>query len=203
MTYPFRSKLRLGHLRNERGSISVEAILMFPLLVWAFVAMFVFFEALREKNINLKATYTISDLMSRETETIDDDYLHGMTNIYAWLSRSQQPVSLRVTSVRYDEDLDQHIKMYSESVTGRPELDQDEIDQILTPHIPIMADDDAVIVVETWTTYDPIMDIGLTDTEIYNIVVTSSRFAGYLNYEGYGDGGGSNHDDGTGDDQSL
>ena len=78
--------------RDERGSFSVEAILMFPMLVWAFMAMFVFFEGLRESNINLKATYTISDLLSRETDLIDQTYLDGMNNIYAWLSRSANPV---------------------------------------------------------------------------------------------------------------
>ena len=58
-------------LKDEKGSFSVEAILMFPMLVWAFMAMYVFFEGLRESNINLKATYTVADLLSRETDLID------------------------------------------------------------------------------------------------------------------------------------
>ena len=76
------------NLADERGSFSVEAILMFPLLVWAFMAMYVFFEGLRESNINLKATYTISDLLSRETDEINMNYLNGINEVYAWLSRS-------------------------------------------------------------------------------------------------------------------
>lgn len=190
-------------LRDERGSFSVEAVLMFPLIVWAFVAMYVFFEGLRESNINLKATYTISDLLSRETNLIDETYLEGINDVYGWLSRSANPVSMRVTVVRYDELTDRHIRIWSRGVAGREDLTQAEVEEKITPHVPIMADADTAIVVETWTTYDPLMDIGLAQTEIHNLVVTSPRFSEQLMLEGLGDGGGSIHDDGTEDSEGL
>ena len=167
---------------------------MFPLLVWAFVAMFVFFEGLRESNINLKATYAVSDLLSRETELIDQDYLDGMNEIYAWLSRSKNPVALRVTVVRFDEDTDAHISVWSRGV-GKPDLTQTEVDTWISPQVPIMADADSAIVVETWTTYTPVMDIGLTETDIHNLVVTAPRFSEQLNFVGMGDGSGTEHED--------
>ena len=185
---------------NERGSFSVEAVLMFPILVWAFIAMFVFFEGLRESNINLKATYTVSDLLSRETELITQDYLDGMNEVYAWLSRSGNDVALRVTVVRYDEDTDSHVKLGSGGV-DRDELTQLQVDTYISPHVPIMADASTAIVVETWTTFTPILDIGLTETDIYNVIVTAPRFDGQLNFAGYGDGTGTIHVDGSGDDQ--
>lgn len=184
------------NFREESGTFSVEAVLMFPLLIWAFVAMFVFFEGLRESNINLKATYTVSDLLSRETELIDQDYLDGMNTIYSWLSRSSNEVNLRVTVVRYNEADDNHIKVWSRGV-GKPDLTQEEIDTQITPQVPIMADADSAIVVETWTTYTPVMEIGLTETDIYNLVVTSPRFSEQLNFAGLGDGTGSIHLDRT------
>lgn len=190
-------KLRRA-FQDERGSFSVEAVLMFPMLVWAFMAMFVFFEGLRENNINLKATYTISDLLSRETELIDQSYLEGMNGVYAWLSRSATPVSMRVTVVRYDAATDSHINIWSRGVAGQPDLTQEGVDNVISPHVPIMADANSAIVVETWTTYNPIMDIGLTDTDIYNIVVTAPRFSEQLIFEGINDGTGSGHDDETG-----
>ena len=190
-------------LKDEKGSFSVEAILMFPMLVWAFMAMYVFFEGLRESNINLKATYTVADLLSRETDLIDQPYLDGMNGVYGWLSRAGQPVSMRVTVVRYDETADQHVKVWSRGVNGKPELDQAEVTQSLSRHVPIMADADTAIVVETWTTYVPIMDIGLTTTDIYNVVVTAPRFTEQLMFAGIGDGTGSPHDDGTSDGDGL
>ena len=184
------------NLREESGSFSVEAILMFPLLAWAFIAMFVFFEGLRESNINLKAAYTVSDLLSRqEQEIINDDFMDGMHRIYAWLSRSAQPVQLRVTVIQYDEANDEHVKVWSEGV-GVLGLEQEAINENVTPHVPILADAAVAIVVETWAEYEPIVDVGLADTELYNIVVTTPRFAGLLRYEGIGDGTGDVHVDG-------
>ena len=109
-------------VRDERGSISVEAILMFPMLAWAFMAMFVFFEGLRESNITLKATYTVADLLSREADPDDpltEDDLVGMNAIYAWLTRSTEPVQLRVSVVRYDAASNSHIRIWSRGVNGK------------------------------------------------------------------------------------
>lgn len=191
------------NLRSEKGSISVEAILMFPMLAWAFMAMFVFFEGLRESNINLKATYTVSDLLSRETDLINDDYLNGMNAVYAWLSRATTPVEMRVTVIRYDQSNLNHINVWSRGVNGRADLTQEQVNELLTPHVPIMADAATAIVVETWAMYDPIIDMGLTDTEIYNVVVTAPRFTEQLMLEGIGDGGGSTHNDDTDEDNTI
>jgi hypothetical protein len=194
------------NLRSEKGSISVEAILMFPMLAWAFMAMFVFFEGLRESNITLKSTYTVADLLSRESDpdnplTVAD--LEGMNAIYAWLTRSSEPVQIRVTVIRYDEPSDTHLVMWSHGVNGASDLEQEEIAGAITPHVPIMANATNAIVVETWGSYKPVIDMGLTETDLYNIVVTSPRFAGQLVLEGVGDGGGSAHDDNTDENNTL
>ena len=194
------------NLKDEHGSFSVEAILMFPLLAWAFMAMFVFFEGLRESNITLKATYTVADLLSREADPDDpltEDDLVGMNAIYAWLTRSTEPVQLRVSVVRYDAATNSHIRIWSRGVNGKQDLQQQDIASVVTPHVPIMADATNAIIVETWAEYDPVVDMGLTETDLYNIVVTSPRFAGQLMLEGVGDGGGSAHDDGTDENNSI
>lgn len=181
--------------RDERGSFSVEAILMFPLLVWALMSMYVFFEGLRESNINLKATYTVADLISREEDKIREIDIQGMRNIYAWLSRSQTPVSLRVSVIQYDEATDFHELKWSKGI-GKDDLTQADVATVITPHVPIMADASQTIVVEAWASYDPIMNIGLTETELYNIVITPPRFSDIMRYEGADEGNGTTHDDG-------
>lgn len=187
-------------LRDERGSFSVEAILMFPMLIWAFVAMYVFFEGLRESNINLKATYSVADVLSRETEVVSDTYINNMNKIYAWLARSSSDTQLRVSVVRWDQDSETH-QLHCSVGSGVEELRPEWVTNNITPHVPIMADQAHAIVVETWVNYEPVMDIpmlpiGLTDTEIYNIVVTMPRFAGKLDLEKcIGEGTGSEHDD--------
>ena len=186
-------------MRDERGSFSIEAILMFPMLIWAFMAMYVFFEGLRETNINLKATYTVADVLSREDTLITETYLSNMNVIYQWLARSNATPQLRVSVVKWDEATESHELHWSHGV-GVDDLLQEFVDETVTPHVPIMADQTHAIVVETWIDYQPIMDIpimpiGIRDTEIYNIVVTMPRFAPKLDFEGYNDGTGSSHDD--------
>lgn len=190
-------------LKDEKGSFSVEAVLMFPMLVWAFMGMYVFFEGLRESNINLKATYTVSDLLSRETDLINENYLAEVNDVYQWLSRSAHPVQMRVSVVRYDASADRHVLVWSRGIDGKPNLTQALVDTDITPRVPIMADAATAIVVETWSLYDPIMDIGLVDTEIYNVVVTTPRFSEQLMLAGIGDGGGINHNDYTEDTDGL
>lgn len=193
--------------RKENGSFSVEAILMFPMLVWAFMALYVFFEGLRESNINLKATYTVADLLSREDNEVDELYISNMNVIYQWLARSQSNVRMRMSVVHYDEDSDTH-NLYCSIGVGVEDMLQEWVYETVTPHVPIMADASAAIVVETWVDYEPIMEIplvsiGLEETEIYNIVVTSPRVADQFKCDGIGDGTGSEHDDQVSDDDTA
>ncbi len=193
--------------RDERGSFSVEAILMFPMLVWAFMALYVFFEGLRESNINLKATYTVADLLSREDNEVDELYISNMNVIYQWLARSQSDVRMRMTVVHYDQPNDVH-NIYCSIGIGVDDMLQEWVEATVTPHVPIMADDSAAIVVETWVDYEPIMDIplisiGLEETEIYNIVVTNPRVSDQFRCDGIGDGTGSTHNDQVVDDEAA
>ena len=189
--------------RAESGSISVEAVLMFPILLWGYIGMYVFFEGLRENNINLKAAYTIGDLLSRETDEINQTYLNGMRDVFTWLTRTQEDVAVRVTVIRYDEDADEHLLVWSRASGNnlsayQAQLGQNGVNGVISDHVPIMADADTAIVVETWVQFEPVLNIGLTETEIYNVVVTAPRFSEQLLWEGLNAGSGTTHDDGTG-----
>lgn len=187
-------------LRDERGSFSVEAILMFPMLVWAFMAMYVFFEGLRESNINLKATYSIADVLSRETEEINMRYLNNMNTIYSWLARTDRNTEIRVSVVIWNAETEEHELYWSRGIGGVEDLTQPLVRTNVTPRVPIMADKASAIIVESWVDYNPIMTIGLQQTEIYNLVVTAPRFTDQLKFEGMGDGTGSTHDDAVDED---
>jgi Flp pilus assembly protein TadG len=105
-------------LRSERGSFTVEAVVIFPLLVWAYTAMFVFWDAFKTQNINLKATYTIADMISREQEQICTDYIEGARSIYAFLNAGDSNHQVRVTNVRQIPDPDG--ERTTSSGPGRP-----------------------------------------------------------------------------------
>jgi Flp pilus assembly protein TadG len=57
-------------LRDEDGLILVEGLIMLPLIIWAMVAMFIYWDVFRTINVTQKASYGIADLLSRQRNDI-------------------------------------------------------------------------------------------------------------------------------------
>jgi len=94
------SKLR-GCLQYTKGTASVEAAIIFPVVFWAYASMFKYFEAYRAQAVAEKSAYTISDMISRETLAIIPSDMTNARNIYKDLSSlSPGKTALRVTFLR-------------------------------------------------------------------------------------------------------
>ena len=197
---PLLSRLVRRFRRDERGSYSMELMILFPMLVFGYMGMFVFFDAFRQQNVNLKASYTLSDILSRQTTPVGAQWMTGLNQMLDYLTTSNHPTYVRTTVVYWDEDRQQHVKMWSEGSFGVAGLSQDEIDRELTPKIPMLAHADTAIVLETFMMYEPIASVGIGPTEFHNVVVTSPRFADQLCWNECGAFGPSTvHDDATDD----
>ncbi|MDJ1007959.1 MAG: hypothetical protein QNJ13_09065 [Paracoccaceae bacterium] len=189
-----------SYARRTEGGLSVEAILMFPMLAWAYMGMYFFFDAYRQQNINLKAAYTVSDMLSREVDVIYWKDIEGLNRVLDFLTASANPTQIRVSVVYFDADTDRHMLVWSRGTRGKLDLTQNQINDSYSDQIPIMADSDTAILVETWAYYEPTVNIGLSDVTFDNMIVTSPRFAPQLCYEVCGElGSGSAHDDNTDD----
>ena len=164
--------------RSESGSMSIEAIIWTPLILIALAATFSFHDAFRYKSLNIKAAYTISDALSRETDPIDDAYLDGMVDLLEFLTRSEGPYSLRVTLVNYDANRSKYVADWSQ-VRGDfvPLTTSDLAD--MHDRLPNLLHNERVIVVETQTDYQPPFEIpGLNEAGLfYNFGFTRPRFA--------------------------
>ena len=77
--------------RDIRGSLTVEAVVMFPMLFWAMLSMLVFFDAYRQNSLNVKAAFTIGDMISREVDPINAAYLDGAVLLFDELARTATP----------------------------------------------------------------------------------------------------------------
>jgi hypothetical protein len=160
------------------GNVSIEAVIFLPLILATLAATFSLFDAFRYKSLNVKAAYTISDAISRQTDPLDDAYLDGMVGLLEFLTRSEGPYSLRVTQVRYDADTQQYVSEWSRTRGTFDGLtDQHLMD--LHNRLPEMLHNERVIVVETGTTYEPPFDVaGLLQQDLfYNYGFTRPRFA--------------------------
>lgn len=164
---------------DTRGSVSVEVAIILPVLLWAFVAMWVFFDAYKTRSTTEKAAFTISDMLSRETGAIDDTYLTSAKKLFDLLSRSDSASGLRVTVVSYSASQEDYVFKWSQvkgnidAMTGSDMTDLGEM-------LPAMSAGESLIIVETRTTYDPPLDVGLGTLPMDTFIFTRPRFAPQL-----------------------
>lgn len=173
--------------RDDRGSVVVEAVVILPLLVWTYTAMFVFFDAYKTENLTVKAAYTVADMISRQTTPVNGPYIDGMNTIFGFLTDGNPQNELRVTAVHM--------------VTGPggvPELelqwsyttDASKLPRMceVTPiehRIPILALGDQLIVVEAVMGWQPAFNAGLGERTLYELVVAKPRFgSGRVDWNG-------------------
>lgn len=171
-----KSLLRCNFARREDGTIAIEAMIVLPLLFGTFLSIFTIFDAFRQYSLNQKAAYTIADAISRETIPINNDYMNGSRDLFEYMTRSGTDVGLRVTSVYYDADEDTYKVDWSQTRGGHSQLDSSHTSD-WHERLPMMVDNERVVVVETWSSYDPPFKTGLEETEIRNFVFTRPRYA--------------------------
>ena len=159
---PARMKAALGRFaRDERATMSVEIVLMLPLLMLWLAASFVFFDVFRVNMVNEKAAYTIADMISRQT-TVDDNFVEGTNNVFDFLINRRGTTWLRVTSVKFNaadpvEGTPENNEVqWSLATRGRQSFGTDAFGDLeLDKRIPMMSDQETVIVTETFTGYRP------------------------------------------------
>ena len=167
---------------DERGSLSVEMALVAPMLVWTYLAMFVFFDAYRTKANATKATYTFSDLLSRELDYVNPTYMMSMQQLFNFMTESPNTARIRLTMVRFDEGNNQYRVNWSKERGGVGVLNTTSLAQIHN-QLPVMPDGEVVILFESWLDFMPSFNVGLEPFTIYNHVVTRPRFAPQVCWE--------------------
>lgn len=168
--------------KDTSGAVSVEFIMVMPFLFWAFMASYVYFDGYRQSATNLKAAFTISDLISRETNAINDEYIDSMHNLLELMTRATSQTELRVTVLRWDEDDDRYYVSWSEARNMEDTWTDENVDKI-EAKLPIMSDQDRLILVETGNTFVPLYNVGMDNKKLSNFVYTRPRFAPQVIWE--------------------
>ncbi|MFP7671828.1 TadE/TadG family type IV pilus assembly protein [Marivita sp. S0852] len=183
--------------RSTDGSTSVEAVIVYPALAVIFAASWVYFDVMRQQSISIKANYTIGDIISRETEMLDDAYISNARELLFHLTKGQgEDVDLRVTVVQYNASGNELDVIWSEARGDWSVLSNGDL-SIYAERIPQMADADQLILVETRDAYEPtfnVAGIGPFDIETYSF--TRPRFASQVIFEGVNDGSNFNGSEG-------
>lgn len=169
-----------GFRRENRGSAAVESMILLPILFWTYLAMFSFFDMLRQQSTNQKAAFTIADMLSRETDKVDGTYLTNTHKLFKSLVRADTLRS-RYSVITYDKDKNLYKVVWSKARGGNGvvKLNDNRVKD-LRDKLPLISDGDQFILVESWNKYKLPFKIGLEDFEIETLVFMDPRFADQL-----------------------
>lgn len=187
--------------KDEGASMSAEAAIIAPLLFWAFLATYSYFDVYRVKNVALKSNYAVSDLLSRETNVIDMDFINGARNLFRYLTQSDNSSWVRVSvvtcvdgcAVKGGDNTGPRTLAadWSKATNDIPTFSDADINDQLDSVIPLIAAGERVIIVETALQYDPPFSsalTGVTSQVFSDIIITRPRFAPQLCFSGIGCG---------------
>ena len=162
--------------RDQNGTIVAEAVIVLPLFLWSYIALFVYWDSFRSLNTVQKAAYTISDMLSREQINVTQGYIDGMGDLLEYLIDRNQDADLRVTSIYWSDTNEQFEVLWSASPESALAPLTNGSLQDLANEIPAMAPGSSAIIVEVSVDYVPGFDIGMPDQTFRQFIVTRPRF---------------------------
>jgi len=188
-------KSKIQKFRDDAdGTIMVESVLVLPVLFWAATATYTFFDVYKVENTTYRANFTISDMLSRETQEIDSDYTAGLYKVFRFMTGATTDNSwirisvLNCTSSCGSED-DRVLEfLWSHGENGAVNLAEENLVSMKSM-IPLFSKGDQLIFVETFTDYTPPFAESLTHfagRDIRTNVATRPRFAPQLVWKGSG-----------------
>lgn len=181
-----KTSARLARFQDEaHGSVNVEALLLLPLLIVTMAVSMVFYDAFRQDSLGEKATYTLGDMLSRETNYITADYVDSAKFLFDVLTGAPEgETSVRVSVVSYDGEDDAYRLEWSQ-VRGLhvPLLTEADVAS-QTAQLPVMVSGEQLILVETYIDYDWPLNLGYDDGVLTARAFTRPRFAPQLVWQG-------------------
>ncbi|WP_170603878.1 TadE/TadG family type IV pilus assembly protein [Ruegeria arenilitoris] len=162
---------------REDGIITVEAVLVLPMMFWSIFASYTYYDSYRQSARNIKAAYTVADIISRERNMINATYINTMHSLLETMVSTRAPVSMRISFLLYEEPTDGHTVLWSCVRGGVYNSLNDGDAKLMKPLLPTMPDNGKMIVVETNNTYRAPFNIGFgfDDFSMGNFVFTHPR----------------------------
>lgn len=184
-------------IRDTKGDASLEAIIILPALLVIFAISWLYFDVMRQQAINQKANYTIGDIISRETEMLDDTYIDNARNLLFHLAQAQgDDVDMRISVVQFNKNGTglsggnaTYDLVWSVARGDWSALTQSDMAKY-KPVLPILAVGDQTIIVESRDWYQPLVQLANDGFDITTYSFTRPRFASQVIFEGVNDGSG-------------
>ena len=178
--------------QSEIGTVTAEFVVVFPALVWAWLAMYDYWDVYRAMNQVQKASFTLSDNLSRSAGTVDGAYIDGLLKFMDFMVDGNHPAQLRVTSIQWQAATSKYVVVWSYSPQSKlPELTTADL-VTRKSHLPALADLETLILVETRVPYAPpitvgtlmTVDVGLGNQVFGEFIPTRPRYISKVCFTG-------------------
>jgi len=163
--------------RDDGAAVAMETVLITPLLVWAYMMSFAFFDAYRVYNTTVKTTYMVADMLSRQTGQVYTHDIQGMADVAGSIVRGASNLRMRasqISMVAGNFTVD-----WSEGVNGAADLFDVNLPDV-EHMLPTLPDGESVVLVEMTVTYEAPLNVGLTVAQFDSFTVVRPRYAGQV-----------------------
>jgi Flp pilus assembly protein TadG len=178
---PLRASRALRRFAGRTsGALAVDSVLMMPVLLLVYTSAYVWYDGFRVQNLVQKATYTLADMIGRETVPMTDAYLDGLRGIGDFMTQTPADAQLRVTSLRClsdcgDEDQRQ-LDMCWSWASGTVQPYDATSFAAIEDRIPLMVLGDTVVITEMFLDHDPVLPV-MEPVTMSTFIVMRPRFA--------------------------
>jgi len=171
-----------GFVANERGTAIVEFVIVFPMLVWALLGIFLFWDVFRAINLAQKSSFTLADNLSRADSEMTTAYIDGLSDLLGYLSEVDpsvgEGVRLRVSSLKWNMGSGTHEVAWSYSAdSASPVLTTAVLPQMAS-RLPTLTQFETVILVETEVDFVPALSGG--DVRLFTMGVGARTFTEFV-----------------------
>lgn len=175
-------------LKRDDGSLSVEAVIILPVILVVFMATFTYFDVFRAKSQALKANYAISDLLSRD-DNVTPVEMQGAGKLFRYLTQSSNKSWVRATVVwckkRCNKPNRRLVVAWSRGYNQSERLTTAEVRAHYNDKLPKMYQGEYLLMIETAASYAPPFNgewHGIYPMYMTDLVVTKPRGAPKICY---------------------
>ncbi|MBO6897357.1 MAG: pilus assembly protein [Shimia sp.] len=140
--------------KDHSGTVAVETVIIFPALLFVLFAMMNIFDAYRAKSTTEKAAFAVSDMLSRETTSVNCDYLNGIHAVLEEMSTVRSSHSMTITHVYWSVNTNDYELYWTRNQSCGAGVTAGEF-EAMKGKLPQLVDGESLLVVETSATYAP------------------------------------------------
>lgn len=176
--------------RDDSGAITAETVIILPVVFWAFMATFVYFDAFAARTDSQRAAYTVADAIGRQQfEPLTPADIDSYNRVFSYLAGSQPRTNIRVSSVIWNPIIEQYEIVWSYGTNNMVPMTEANLTPQVIERFPVLPTRESIYVVETMLDYAPIMRslplVGrvLDRQTLRQFIIARPRFAPQLRFD--------------------